>query len=145
MSEGMLTQEGTARLTTMSPRTFEKLRTTGRGPRYVKIGRRVLYDPRDVAEWLERNKVANTAEADTRRDAPPNRPTPKTDVQPRPAVVQGMAGSGDKLEPLTISMTPTSCGLCGGGLESQDGVYTCTNDELLCTWAVRVKGANNAA
>ena len=76
-----------------------------------------------------------------RSEASAERPADRPD-----APVLGARNAAEpKREPLTISMTPTSCGMCGGGLHSQDGVYTCTNDELLCTWAVRVKGANNAA
>lgn len=37
-------------------------RYRGDGPTYIKPGRRVYYDPDDVAEWLESNKVK--AEAD---------------------------------------------------------------------------------
>ncbi len=54
----------------ISPRTLEKWRTQGGGPRYSKLGRtsrsRVLYDPRDLANFLEANKVSNTAEAGAR-------------------------------------------------------------------------------
>lgn len=56
----------------ISPRTLEKWRVQGGGPRYSKLGRsrgRVLYDPRDLAAWLEANKVSNTAEAAVRHHA----------------------------------------------------------------------------
>jgi predicted DNA-binding transcriptional regulator AlpA len=35
-----------------STSTFEKLRLTGGGPRYLKLGRRVAYDPADLDAWL---------------------------------------------------------------------------------------------
>ncbi|GAA5057793.1 hypothetical protein GCM10023208_23650 [Erythrobacter westpacificensis] len=40
-----------------------KLRLTGDGPRYSKLGRKVLYDPRDVQAWLNERKVQSTSEA----------------------------------------------------------------------------------
>lgn len=63
MDVRMMTQAIAAEGLTLSPRSLEKMRTTGRGPKYIKVGRRVLYDPRDVAAWLESHKVSNTAEA----------------------------------------------------------------------------------
>jgi Helix-turn-helix domain len=35
-----------------SASTFEKLRLSGGGPLYAKIGRRVVYDPADLDSWL---------------------------------------------------------------------------------------------
>ena len=60
---GMLTSEAAAKFATVSPRSLEKWRLTGGGPRFVKLGRRVAYDPRDLAAWLEKHKVGSTAEA----------------------------------------------------------------------------------
>lgn len=37
----------------LSPRTLEKWRLLGGGPPFRKLGRRVLYDPEDLADWLE--------------------------------------------------------------------------------------------
>jgi hypothetical protein len=34
----------------------------GGGPRRVKLGSRVLYDPNDLREWIESRKFASTAE-----------------------------------------------------------------------------------
>ena len=36
-----------------APSTFSKLRVIGGGPRYVKIGRAVVYREADLVEWLE--------------------------------------------------------------------------------------------
>lgn len=55
------TTEQVAQGLQMSPRTLEKMRTTGGGPRYAKLGRRTLYDVRDVMAWVEGQKRANTA------------------------------------------------------------------------------------
>jgi hypothetical protein len=40
---------------------LEKLRVTGGGPRYIKIGRRVYYDPDDLDEWLADQKRLSTS------------------------------------------------------------------------------------
>lgn len=40
-----------------------KQRLSGDGPPYIKIGRKVLYDPRDVRAWLNQRKYRSTSEA----------------------------------------------------------------------------------
>jgi predicted DNA-binding transcriptional regulator AlpA len=42
--------------------TFEKLRLTGGGPRFIKMGRRVVYDPADLDEWLAAHRRASTSD-----------------------------------------------------------------------------------
>lgn len=42
--------------------TFEKLRLLGGGPRYVKLGRRVVYDPADLDAWIDRNRRNSTSD-----------------------------------------------------------------------------------
>ena len=42
--------------------TLEKKRLAGTGPRYIKLGRRVLYDLRDLDEWLDAQKRQSTSE-----------------------------------------------------------------------------------
>lgn len=42
--------------------TLEKLRMTGRGPRYVKLGRSVRYRPRDLDEWVAARVRERTAD-----------------------------------------------------------------------------------
>lgn len=37
--------------------TLEKLRFTGGGPVYIKLGNAVVYDTRDIDSWLEQNRV----------------------------------------------------------------------------------------
>ena len=39
------------------PQTLAKWRHEGRGPRYVKMERRVVYRGRDLNEWLDRGIV----------------------------------------------------------------------------------------
>jgi predicted DNA-binding transcriptional regulator AlpA len=46
----------------LAPHTLVLLRVSGGGPRYVKLGRRVLYDRADIASWIEQKKRAHTSE-----------------------------------------------------------------------------------
>ena len=50
-----------------SASTFEKLRLFGGGPRYVKLGRRVVYHPADLDQWLNANRRASTSDKGTSR------------------------------------------------------------------------------
>jgi excisionase family DNA binding protein len=42
--------------------TLDKLRILGGGPRFIKIGKKVLYDMTDLDAWIEEHKQANTAD-----------------------------------------------------------------------------------
>ncbi|MCC0008569.1 MAG: helix-turn-helix domain-containing protein [Hyphomicrobiaceae bacterium] len=50
-----------------SASTFEKLRLYGGGPRYVKLGRRVVYDPTDLDAWLAAHRRASTSDTGARQ------------------------------------------------------------------------------
>ena len=39
------------------------MRQEGTGPPFMKVGKRVLYRPSDVEEWLRQNTFTSTAEA----------------------------------------------------------------------------------
>ena len=41
--------------------TFCKLRLYGGGPKYIQIGRRVVYDLDDIDEWLDAHKRRSTS------------------------------------------------------------------------------------
>jgi predicted DNA-binding transcriptional regulator AlpA len=45
-----------------SASTFAKLRLYGGGPVFVKLGRRVVYDPADLDRWLAEHRRASTSE-----------------------------------------------------------------------------------
>ena len=47
----LTTSEAAARCG-FSPRTFEKYRVTGDGPRYVKRGKKVLYPSHELDTWM---------------------------------------------------------------------------------------------
>ena len=46
-----------AELLDTSPGVLANLRQHGEGPPYIKFRRRVLYDIRDLEEWIARHKV----------------------------------------------------------------------------------------
>ena len=37
----------------LSPRTMERLRAAGKGPKYLRIGRWIRYRAEDLDKWLE--------------------------------------------------------------------------------------------
>ena len=49
----------------LSARTLEGFRQSGRGPHYVKLGRRTMYAPEDLAAWVESRKRRSTKEGET--------------------------------------------------------------------------------
>jgi predicted DNA-binding transcriptional regulator AlpA len=51
-----------ARFLGLSVSTLNKLRLSGNGPRYMKLGRRVLYDLRDLEQWAAQRKRNHTSE-----------------------------------------------------------------------------------
>lgn len=55
------TQEA-ARFLGLSPRTLEKHRTYGTGPRYSKLGGRVVYSLGDLQEWANRGLKTSTSD-----------------------------------------------------------------------------------
>ena len=44
----------------LAARTLEKLRLSGGGPPYFKIGRAVIYDVADLDSWLESHRRRST-------------------------------------------------------------------------------------
>jgi len=42
--------------------TLEKMRMTGDGPRYVKLGRIVGYEQRSLDDWIEKRTRTSTSE-----------------------------------------------------------------------------------
>jgi predicted DNA-binding transcriptional regulator AlpA len=57
-----LTQAHLSKLLNLSPRTLERMRAEGTGPRFIKAGRRVLYQWEHVEAWLARRSFISTAE-----------------------------------------------------------------------------------
>lgn len=46
----------------LAARTLEKYRLTGAGPRFLKLGARVLYDPRDLDKWVAARRRTSTSD-----------------------------------------------------------------------------------
>ncbi len=57
----------------LSGRTLEKHRTYGTGPRYRKIGGRVIYAVSDLEAWADRASQYSTTDADAGRVRPARR------------------------------------------------------------------------
>jgi predicted DNA-binding transcriptional regulator AlpA len=76
-----------------SASTFAKLRLFGGGPIFVKIGRRVVYDPADLDRWLAEHRRSSTSERAQARSSPHRRPS--CDVQ-----VAGEHGAREDADPV---------------------------------------------
>ena len=59
---GSLTTADAANYTGLSVSTMEKLRLTGAGPRFLKLGRAVRYRATDLDVWLSARVVSSTSE-----------------------------------------------------------------------------------
>jgi predicted DNA-binding transcriptional regulator AlpA len=84
-----------------SSSTFCKLRLFGGGPVFVKIGRRVVYDPEDLDRWLAARRRSSTSERAQARLSQPRRPS--CDVQ-----VSGEHGAREDADPVTHSAPLTA-------------------------------------
>lgn len=61
-----LTAHEASKIVGLSPSTLAKLRLNGNGPIYCKLGRRVVYRPADLEEWLQSRTTRDTSDADAR-------------------------------------------------------------------------------
>jgi predicted DNA-binding transcriptional regulator AlpA len=62
----VLTAEMAAEFVGLSQSTLAKLRLNGNGPTYCKLGRRVVYRPPDLEQWLQSRTARHTTDANTR-------------------------------------------------------------------------------
>lgn len=46
----------------LSVSTLAKMRLSGEGPAYSKLGRRVVYRPEDIETWIASNRYRSTSE-----------------------------------------------------------------------------------
>ena len=53
----LLRDSEAARRLSLAVGTLRNLRSQGRGPRFVRLGRAVRYRPADLDEWVERGLV----------------------------------------------------------------------------------------
>lgn len=61
MQQNLITPENLAKRWSINTQTLSQWRWNGRGPVFLKIGRRVLYRLEDVAEFEENKRYANTS------------------------------------------------------------------------------------
>lgn len=59
----LLSQDAVAELLGVTVRTVERWREEGSGPPFVKIGRGVRYDERDLIAWLAERRHRSTSES----------------------------------------------------------------------------------
>lgn len=57
-----LTNDQAAQLLSLSPRTLEKFRVIGGGPRFRKFGRRVVYALQDLQSWADARTHESTSD-----------------------------------------------------------------------------------
>ncbi|QKC86063.1 DNA-binding protein [Mesorhizobium sp. NZP2077] len=62
-SRKMLRTDGAALHVGLSVSTLEKLRLTGDGPEYIKLGRTVVYSPSDLDSWMQGHRRKSTSVA----------------------------------------------------------------------------------
>jgi predicted DNA-binding transcriptional regulator AlpA len=62
----VVTAKAAAKLVGLSASTLAKLRLNGNGPIYCKLGRRVVYRPEDLDQWLQSRITRDTSDADAR-------------------------------------------------------------------------------
>ena len=62
----VITASQAAKLVGLSESTLAKLRLNGNGPLYCKLGRRVVYRPSDLEQWLQSRTARDTSDADAR-------------------------------------------------------------------------------
>lgn len=60
--DALLSQGEAAEILRLSERVLERYRLTGFGPVYHKLGRRIVYAPRDLQDWLDANRRRSTSE-----------------------------------------------------------------------------------
>ncbi len=62
MLKSLLTQQGLSELIGVAPRTLERWRVEGSGPRFCRAGRKILYPSEDVEKWLLANRRISTSD-----------------------------------------------------------------------------------
>ncbi len=61
-----LSNDAAAEYVGLAPQTLNRWRGEGRGPRFMKLGSRVVYDQADLDEWLAANRRRSTSEYEAR-------------------------------------------------------------------------------
>ena len=61
--DALLSEAQTCALTGLAERTLQRKRLDGTGPRFVRLGRRILYRRNDVLAWIAANTHDSTSAA----------------------------------------------------------------------------------
>ena len=69
----VLSEDEAAELLNLSPRTLQRMRRDGGGPRFVRMGRRLGYLKADLLAWLDAN-AATSSSASAEAAAPEGEP-----------------------------------------------------------------------
>lgn len=72
--DNLFTTRQSAERCNLSPRTLEKLRLTGGGPLYIRLGGAVRYRETDLDAWIAGNRRRSTSDVPT--TPPPCPPSP---------------------------------------------------------------------
>ncbi len=60
---------GAAKLAGIAQKTLENMRSRGDGPPFLKLGRLVRYDPRDIEDWKAARRFQSTGETQSVAEA----------------------------------------------------------------------------
>ncbi len=60
--ENLLSEAEAAPRIGVKPKTLANWRTLGEGPKFIRAGRRIVYDPADIEAWKETRRVGSTSE-----------------------------------------------------------------------------------
>ena len=63
VGKSLLTGDMAATYLGLTKRTLERWRVNGSGPKFVKVGKKILYRPSDLEAWMTTRTFANTAES----------------------------------------------------------------------------------
>lgn len=61
-SSPYLNQDAAGAFLRLSARTLERFRVDGRGPKYLKLGRRIAYAREDLIAWADSRRRSSTSE-----------------------------------------------------------------------------------
>jgi predicted site-specific integrase-resolvase len=59
----VISEERAAQSLGLSARTLQRWRVEGRGPRFVKLGKRVAYTEQALRDYVDKNQHGSTSEA----------------------------------------------------------------------------------
>lgn len=65
--ETFLTTKQAAALLTFSPKTLERMRCKGNGPKCLKLGGKIVYRQSDINNWIEANLYTSTSDFSVRK------------------------------------------------------------------------------